>query len=126
MMARWWRDMIDSNSHGAAINDNIHIPENSYKTEKHQYSAFFDTELYDILNKEKAESIIITGVMTHLCCDATAREGFMHGFAPVMVADACASYNEELHAASLIALSHGFAQITDSKTIIQQINAQKI
>jgi bifunctional isochorismate lyase / aryl carrier protein len=47
--------------------------------------------------------------MTHLCCETTARSAFMRGFEVFFTMDGTATYNEQLHRASLLTLSHGFA-----------------
>jgi nicotinamidase-related amidase len=117
MMGRWWRDMIDPHSESAAINNDITKTDNSITLEKHQYSAFYNTGLDDILHTNGIVNIVITGVMTHLCCDTTARDAFMRGFAPVVAADCCATYSEDIHRASLTALAHGFAPILTSENI---------
>jgi isochorismate hydrolase len=53
--------------------------------------------------------VVVAGVMTHLCCESTARDAFMRGFDVVVAADGTATLNEALHVASLRGLSHGFA-----------------
>ena len=77
--------------------------------EKKQYDAFLQTLLEETLRQRKIEQIVITGVMTHLCCETTARSAFMRGFEVFFTVDGTATYNEELHRASLLTLSHGFA-----------------
>jgi nicotinamidase-related amidase len=56
--------------------------------------------------------------MTHLCVDTTARHGFMLGFRPTIVEDACCSKNRAYHRAALLALEHGFADITTTAKLI--------
>jgi len=51
----------------------------------------------------------VCGVMTHLCCETTARSAFIRGFKTYFTIDGTATYNEQFHMASLINLSHGFA-----------------
>jgi thioredoxin reductase (NADPH) len=55
--------------------------------------------------------------MTHLCVESTAREAFMLDLEPVVVVDACASVDEELHLGALRALAHGFAVVTRAREI---------
>ena len=78
---------------------------------KEYYSAFFKTDLEQILRQEGIGTIVICGVMTHLCVDTTARHGFMLGFKPIVVSDACCSKTTSHHTAALSALGHGFAEI---------------
>ena len=57
----------------------------------------------------RAFVFVISGVMTHLCCETTARAAFMRGFEVFFTVDGTATYNEALHRSSLLTLSHGFA-----------------
>jgi isochorismate hydrolase len=108
MMSKWWRALIDPQaayshySKAAKINNPIQI-------NKTQYDAFYQTELENTLNNLEVTQVIICGVMTHLCCETTARSAFMRGFEVFFTVDGTATYNEELHRATLLTLSHGFA-----------------
>lgn len=107
MMSKWWRDLINpksARSHNTII-ANITKPIYLNKT---QYDAFHQTSLENILHELKIKQVIICGVMTHLCCETTARSAFMRGFEVFFTVDGTATYNEELHRASLLTLSHGF------------------
>ncbi|MFP4528909.1 MAG: isochorismatase family protein [Candidatus Kapaibacterium sp.] len=121
LMDRWWRDMIASDSVNAGIDDRIIISDNSKIYEKHQYSAFSNPELNEYLISKNIDTLVITGVMTHLCCDTTARDAFMRGFRPIIPIDATATYSEKLHLSSMRCLAHGIAQITNTKRFIDQI-----
>jgi len=108
MMSKWWRDLIDPHT---AYSQNITLKntQNSIQVNKTQYDAFYHTDLEDTLVKLNITQVIICGVMTHLCCETTARSAFMRGFEVFFSIDGTATYNEELHKASLLTLSHGFA-----------------
>ena len=108
MMTEWWRDLITPRS---AHSHNIIFTktQNSIQIIKTQYDAFYHTELEGTLHNFDISQVIICGVMTHLCCETTARSAFMRGFEVFFTVDGTATYNEELHRASLLTLSHGFA-----------------
>lgn len=108
MMAKWWRDLISPYN---AYSHNITIAksQNNKHINKHQYDAFLNTNLEKTLHTQNTTQVIICGVMTHLCCETTARSAFMRGFEVFFTVDGTATYNEELHRASLLTLSHGFA-----------------
>jgi len=76
---------------------------------KQHYSAFYGTRFEQLIKRLHVDTIIITGVLTHLCCESTARDAFMRGFDVVAVVDGMATLNEELHLSSLRNLVHGFA-----------------
>lgn len=108
MMASWWRDLINPQS---AHSQNIAFGKSrkTIQITKTQYDAFFQTELEGTLHNFDITQVVICGVMTHLCCETTARSAFMRGFEVFFTVDGTATYNEELHRASLLTLAHGFA-----------------
>ena len=108
MMSTWWRDLIRPQSAYNQYVETLDI-ENTIQVEKTQYDAFLHTSLEETLHAWQIEQVAISGVMTHLCCETTARSAFMRGFEVFFTVDGTATYNEELHRASLLTLSHGFA-----------------
>ena len=118
-MNRWWKDNIRPDNDQSKITHKLNKQAVEI-IEKSQYSAFYETELETILKKYKIEQVIITGVMTHLCCETTARDAFMRGFEVFFVADATATYTEELHLGTLRAISHGFGTCISTGEIINE------
>ena len=62
-----------------------------------------------MLRDNGVRRIVISGVMTHLCCETTARSAFVRGFEVFFTVDGTASYTADFHRASLLNLAHGFA-----------------
>jgi len=108
MMSKWWRDLIKPRTAYSHFSKKVKI-KNPIQISKTQYDAFHQTELEDTLHNLNVTQVIISGVMTHLCCESTARSAFMRGFEVFFTVDGTATYNEELHRATLLTLSHGFA-----------------
>ena len=107
-MLNWWGSINDANDPLAEI-----IPELQNPTieviNKTQYDAFWNSDLAERLAANNITQIIITGVMTHLCCETTARTAFVRGFEVFFAIDGTATYNEDFHCATLLNLAHGFA-----------------
>jgi len=112
--------LIEKNTKKSEFSDSLLIKDNSIIIEKTQYNAFYKTELENILNKKNVKQIVITGFMTHLCCETTAREGFVRGFHVFFPVDCSASYNIKYHKATLLNLSHGFATLVLSEEILRE------
>lgn len=108
-MENWWGSILNKNNPFIAIIPQISHP-SAQLILKEQYDAFLETNLEQQLHAANITQILITGVMTHLCCDTTARSAFMRGFEVYFVIDATASYNFDFHMASLLNLAHGFAK----------------
>lgn len=111
MMKEWWDDLLEPESPEAALEPVLEDLSTTVVA-KTQYDAFYDTYLENLLRASRTEQVVVTGVMTHLCVEATARSAFMRGFAVFLPADGTATYNQGFHAATLLNLSHGTAAIT--------------
>jgi len=64
-------------------------------------SAFQGTALEQLLHLHGVRRLVVAGVATHSVVEGTVREAADRGFAVCLAADACASANRRLHAASL-------------------------
>jgi len=58
---------------------------------KHEPNAFLNTNLLELLRGWAVERVIITGMMSHMCVDATARAAADLGFKVIVAEDACAT-----------------------------------
>jgi nicotinamidase-related amidase len=121
MMAKWWRDLIDPHGAHSQITSSFDLSK-AMIFDKTQYDAFHNTSLDNCLRDLGCEQVAITGVMTHLCCETTARSAFMRGFEVYFPVDCTATYNKALHQASLLTLSHGFAIPVLAEQIKKEIN----
>ncbi|RKX32569.1 MAG: hypothetical protein DRP46_00890 [Candidatus Zixiibacteriota bacterium] len=122
-MDRWWGDLITADNPLSQISNDLKCDKATIIT-KEQYDAFLDTGLEQLLKKQGISQLIITGVLTHLCCESTARSAFMRGFEVFFAVDGTASYNEQFHLAALLNLSHGFAVPVLTSEIIEQLESR--
>lgn len=84
---------------------------------KNTYDAFFNTDLDEFLRSKSVEQVLVTGVLTQMCCETTARSAFVRGYEVYIPANALTTSSEELHIGSLMNLASGFAVITDADTV---------
>jgi len=118
LMGRWWKHAVYDGEPLAEIIPSL-LPEDSNNVfAKTKYSAFTGTDLENRLRSSGIEQVVIAGVLTHLCCETTAREAFMRDFEVFFVLDATASRSEDLHVAGLKTLADGFARIVTTKEIL--------
>jgi len=125
MMNRWWRDIIPPDDPIGDIIPDLDVSDCEV-LDKTQYDAFHKTRLYSILRDHGVQTVIITGVMTHLCCETTARSAFIQGFQVIFPVDATATYNANFHRASLINLAHGFASVMTTAELIQSLTNESM
>ncbi len=125
MTADWWPELkagkvLKAKTRGVAIHPKLK-PEGERVIEKQRYSAFYNTNLEIILRGLKVTDLVITGVMTNICCESTARDAFFRDFRVFFLLDGTASPYEELHLATLKNLAYAFACITTTDEILKQI-----
>ena len=108
MMSRWWRDIITEHSDLSEVTEALDTSRGAVLV-KSQYDAFYGTPLDDVLSQAGVRQLLICGVMTHLCCETTARSAFVRGYEVFFTVDGTATYNQDFHFSSLLNLSHGFA-----------------
>jgi nicotinamidase-related amidase len=68
---------------------------------KHRYSGFDHTALELLLEAESAERVLILGAATEGCVVQTALDAREHGLKATILADACATTDEELELTAL-------------------------
>jgi nicotinamidase-related amidase len=89
--------------------------------EKYYYGAFHETPLASHLLSLKVDTVVITGTVTQICVEETAREAFRHGFKTIVVEDAVSSFAPDLHDAALKNFRMKFGWILKSEEIISML-----
>jgi ureidoacrylate peracid hydrolase len=97
--------------------------------EKNRFSAFIQgsSDLAEVLRSRRLDTVLVTGTVTNVCCESTARDAMMLNFKTIMISDANAAVTEEDHNASLCAfyLSFGDVMSTDAVIACLEANARK-
>jgi ureidoacrylate peracid hydrolase len=113
-------DVAVEGTTGVEFSKGFEPKDNDYLLFKHRYSAFTGTELDLILRSNGIRTIVVAGVATNACVEATARDGFMHDYHVVLVSDCCATYDPiDLHKASLRNAEVQFATVTTSEQVLR-------
>ena len=90
--------------------------------EKFGYGAFHGTPLVDILRNRKIQALAVTGTVTQVCVEETAREAFHYGFLTTLIEDAVSSNVDELHEATLKNFGRKFGWVESSRDFISKLN----
>jgi nicotinamidase-related amidase len=118
-MIDWWNQPITEEDPFSQI---------SFDTSKSRvfpktfYDGFWKTGLDEYLKEVGVDQVVVTGVLTHLCVESTARSAFMRGYSVVIPIDCVASADATFHFGSLLSLAHGFALLTESEEISQVLS----
>lgn len=99
-------------------------PEDLY-VEKLRFSAFIQgsSDLEVILRERGIDTVIITGTVTSVCCESTARDAMMRNFKTIMVTDGNAATTDEEHNAALINFYLTFGDIMPTSMIAERLEA---
>ena len=117
MMGTWWKELIDRNSSEADLIDEIDATKGTLIYKEH-YDAFWNSNLDIMLKDKDVRQVLITGVMTHLCCESTARAAFIRNYQVFFAVDGTATYSQDMHLASLLNLAHGFVKPVLSNEVL--------
>ena len=79
--------------------------------EKRRYDAFFGTILEEMLHQLGVDTVVISGVMTNICCETTARSAFVRDFGVIFLSDGTATSSESMHDATLKNIAYGFGKV---------------
>jgi ureidoacrylate peracid hydrolase len=121
IMVRWWKENIIEGTPESEVIDELAPRPSDKVVTKHRYSAFFDTDLATVLRSLRIEDLVISGVMTNMCVESTARDAYFRDYRSFIPADATGAPTEEMHCASLLNLAYGFAWVTTTANIVEQI-----
>jgi|WetSurMetagenome_2_1015567.scaffolds.fasta_scaffold646617_1 nicotinamidase-related amidase len=117
------------NTTGAEIHENVKPLEQEKIIIKHYPNSFRDTGLLDYLHEFGITELVICGMMTHMCVDATTRAAKDLGFNCILIGDACATRDLEINGQSvkaqdvqtsfLAALNYTYATVITTKQFLE-------
>jgi nicotinamidase-related amidase len=118
------------NTKGAEIHDNVKPLGQEKVIVKHYPNSFRETELLDYLKGKNIKDLVICGMMTHMCIDATVRAAKDFGFNIVLIGDACATKDQEINGQKvnaeevqksfLAALNYFYANVETTKQYLDK------
>ena len=116
---------------GIEFHPNVQPIKNEPVIKKHYPNSFKDTGLFNLLTKNNVNHLVICGMMTHLCIDASVRAAYDLGFSCTVLHDACATKNLEfnntpipaqsVHHAFLAALQPTYSNVLSVRELLQTI-----
>jgi nicotinamidase-related amidase len=123
IMGWWWQGMCQEGTPESEVHDEISPLPNEKVILKRRYSSFYNTDLETVLRCLKVEDVVISGIMTNMCCESTARDAYYRDYRLFFPADATGSITEEMHLASLLNLAFGFAYVTTAGELLKSLRA---
>lgn len=95
--------------------------------EKSSFSAFFPSysSLHSMLQAKSIDTVLITGTVTNVCCESSARDASELGYRVIMVADANAAVSDQSHNATLHTIYRSFGDVRPTEEIIGLIAPER-
>ena len=113
---------------GINFHENVSPVPDETIIKKYFPNSFRNTDLQKHLESKAINEIVICGMMSHMCIDATVRAAFDEGYSCVVAHDACAARNLvfngidtpalHVHGAYMAALGAVYAKVSSAEAII--------
>jgi nicotinamidase-related amidase len=91
--------------------------------EKTATSAFFPgaSPLHSLLQARGIENVVITGTVTNVCCESTARDASTLGYRVILVADANSARRDEDHNATLYTIYRTYGDVRTTDEVVELV-----
>jgi nicotinamidase-related amidase len=120
---------------GAEIHAGVTPAQGEALVQKNFPNSFRQTDLKQRLDAAGVKHLVVAGMMTHMCVDATVRQAADLGYRVTLMGDACATRAlkhggesvpaKQVHAAFLAALSGLYAKVIPAAEAIQTLQGDK-
>ena len=120
---------------GTDIHDITPHYEGEPLVQKHYPNAFRETNLLSMLREWGIKRVILTGMMTHMCVDATVRAAADHSFQVMVAEDACATraltYGETIIPAehvhkAFLAAFRSYGQVLTTEMVLARLAGEEM
>ncbi len=89
-----WGDHAIAGTEGAQVIPELGLCEKDYVVPKRRYSGFFRTDLELLLKELGVETVVMTGLHTHMCVRHTSADAYCLGFEVAVASDATDAFTE--------------------------------
>jgi len=113
------------NSRGHALYPTLEVKPEDEIVNKYRFSAFIQgaSDLPARLRAQGYDTVLITGTVTNVCCESSARDAMMMNFKTVMVSDGNAARTDAEHNATLASFYSVFGDVMDTDFLIGRLEA---
>jgi ureidoacrylate peracid hydrolase len=114
-------------SHGHALYAGLDVRPADLVVEKTRFSAFIQgsSELDAILRGHGIDTVIITGTLSNVCCESSARDAMMLNYRLVFVTDANAALSDAEHNATLTTMVRVFGDVASTEEVIGRLSPDR-
>jgi ureidoacrylate peracid hydrolase len=122
--ARFIETFTPGNS-GHALWSELDVAEQDMIVLKRRFGAFVlgSSDLHARLQERGIDTLIISGTVSQVCCEATARDAMMMNYKVFFITDACATTTDAEHGGTLSAMAHTFCDVRNTQSVLGLIAA---
>jgi len=120
------------NSEGVEIHQSVKPLNGEIVIQKHFPNSFRETGLLQHLQRDNIQQLVVVGMMTHMCVDATTRAATDYGYECLIAHDACATRSLkfgdrvvsalDVHTSFLAALNGTYGKVMSADEILVELN----
>jgi nicotinamidase-related amidase len=113
-------DALADGADGHRLHEALAVDAADTVMNKYRYSAFIQnaSDIDAHLRARNADTLIIAGTLTNVCCESSARDAYMLGYRILFASDATAAITDAEHNASLLNLCLNFADVRTTDELI--------
>lgn len=116
--------MIDAFTPGNFGHDlwpELDVQPEDLKVRKRRFGAFIQgsSDLHTLLQARGIDTLIITGTVTNVCCESTARDAMMLDYRVFFITDGNAAHHDDEHNATLSAMANIFCDVVSTDQVVQ-------
>ena len=119
------RGAMYEGSDGHAFWHELDMDDDDLTIDKDRFSAFIQgsSTLEAELRERSIDTLAITGTVTNVCCESTARDGMMRDFRCIMIEDANAARSDEEHIAGLMTVARVFGDVMTTAEFLEKFKS---
>ena len=107
---------LNAGTEGHALWPELDVREEDLILDKTRFSAFLQ-------GSSDIDTVLITGTVTNVCCETSARDAMQLGFKSVMVSDGNAARSDAEHTATLFSFIQSYGDVRPTDEIIALLEA---
>jgi nicotinamidase-related amidase len=108
---------------GYELLDELEPRKEDWYVEKTRLSAFYQTNLEQLLRALDAETVILTGVLTNQCVGATCKDALYRDFKPIVVEECVGTATPHLHDPAIEMIRMGWGQVNTLEETLAELRA---
>ena len=108
---------------GYEILEELQPKAEDWYVEKTRLSAFYQTNLEQILRRLNAETVLISGVLTNQCIGATCKDALFRDFKPIVIEESVGTATPHLHDPAIEMIRMGWGQVNALQQTLDELAA---